>query len=189
MRSYPVDSKESMARVIVLAMLADGAIDPVELHLLERPEIIARRGFDHDCLTNVTQEFCEDLDAYGVYARPGRVGLDPATIDYLLGEIRNPALQANLLRAMLEVVHANGHLTGGEGVVIGQAMSCWGLELCEERLQPQARRKFSPRPVVENCRGGPVRAAAIAARAAIGIKDPPRELARANPVLSPPRRH
>ncbi len=189
MRSYPVDSNESVARVIVLAMLADGGIDPVELRLLERAEIIARMGLDHDCLTNVTQEFCEDLAAYGVYARPGQVGLDPATIDLLLGEIHSPALQANLLRAIFAVVHANGHLTGGEAVVIGQAMSRWGLELCEERPQPQERREFSPRPVAENCLGEPVRAAAMAARAAIGIKDPPSELAGANPALSPPRRH
>jgi len=185
MRSYPVDSNESVARVIVLAMLADGGIDPVELRLLERAAIIARMGLDHDCLTNVTREFCEDLDAYGIYARPGQMGLDPATIGHLLGEIRSPALQANLLRVMLGVVHANGHLTGGESVVIGQAMSRWGLELCEERPQPQECRECSPRPVAENCLGEPVRAAARATCAAIGIKDPPRELAGANPALSP----
>jgi hypothetical protein len=189
MRSYPVDSNESMARVIVLAMLADGGIDPVEHQLLERPDIVARMGLDHDCLNNVTREFCEDLDAYGIYARPGQVGLDPATIDHLLGEIRSPALRANLLRAMLGVVHANGHLTGGEGVVIGQAMSRWGLELCEEPPQPQERRKYSPRPVAESCLGEPLRAAAMAARAAIGIKDPPREVAGANPALSTPCPH
>jgi hypothetical protein len=74
-------------------------------------------------------------------------------------------------------------------VVIGQAMSRWGLELCEERPQSQERRQFSPRPVAENCLGEPVRAAAMAARAAIAIKDPPRELAGANPALSPPCPH
>lgn len=154
MRSYPVDSQESMARVVVLTLLADGAIEPVELKLLERPEIIARMGFDHDCLSKVTQEFCEDMATFAVHTKSGQLGLDPATIDLLLADIRSPALQVNLLRAMLDVVFANGQLTAGETAVIAQAMTCWGLDLCEERTQPQDRRwKFSARPVTESSFG------------------------------------
>jgi hypothetical protein len=51
MRNYPVDSQNSMARVVVMVLMADGAIDPSELKLLERPDIIARMGFDHACLS------------------------------------------------------------------------------------------------------------------------------------------
>lgn len=153
MRSYPVDSKESMARVVVMALLADGAIDPSELKLLERPEIIARMGFDHACLTRVTQEFCQDLEMFAANSRSGELGLDPPTINLLLADIRSPALQANLLRAMLDVVYADGHLTGGEAAIIAQAMTRWGLDLCEEptELRPQERRwKFTTRRVAEN---------------------------------------
>ncbi|MFZ4539678.1 hypothetical protein [Propionivibrio sp.] len=140
MRSYPVDSKDSMARVVVMALMAEGAIDPSELKLLERPEIIARMGFDHACLTKVTQEFCQDLEISAANFRSSDLGLDPQTIDLLLAEIRSPALQANLLRAMLDIVYADGHITGGEAVVIAQAMKRWGLDLYEERDEPQERR-------------------------------------------------
>ncbi len=168
MRSYQVDSKESMARVVVLALLADGAIDPVELKLLERPEIIARMGFDQVCLTRVIQEFCEDLETFGVSTRVGGLGLDAEAIDQLLDEVRSPKLQANLLRAMLDVVYANGHLTGGEAAVIAQAMSFWRLDLCNEpsSLQPPERRwKFSARQVPANSldpRALPIGLAALA---------------------------
>lgn len=146
MRSYAVDSKESLARVVVMALLADGAIDPSELRLLERPEIIARMGFDQACLLRVTQEFCHDLEQFAHNSRSGELGLDTQTIDLLLADIQTPALQANLLRAMLDVVYADGHLTGGEATVIAQAMKRWGLDLCGERNQPQERRwKFTSR--------------------------------------------
>jgi tellurite resistance protein len=146
MRNYPVDSQNSMARVVVMVLMAEGAIDPSELRLLERPEIIARMGFDHACLSKVTQEFCQDLEIFGVNSRSGELGLDPATIDLLLAEIRSPELQANLLRAMLDIVYADGHLTGSEAAVIAQAMKQWGLDLCEDRKEPQDRRwKFTTR--------------------------------------------
>jgi hypothetical protein len=161
-----------MARVVVLALLADGAIDPVELKLLERPEIIARMGFDQACLTQVIQEFCEDLEAFGDSTRVGGLGLDAAAIGQLLGEVRSPSLQANLLRAMLDVVHANGHLTGGEAVVIAQAMSFWGLDLCDEPSSPhslQRRWRFSARQAPENSLDPRPRPLAVAARAPVGL--------------------
>ena len=150
MRNYPVDSKESLARVLVLALLADGAIDPSEIKLLEHPEIIARMGFDHACLTKVTQEFCEDMATFAVHGKSGQLGLDAATIDHLLGDVRNPASQSNLLRALLDIVYADGHLTGGEAAVIAQAMKWWGLDLCTDHPSPQSpdrRWKFTARRV------------------------------------------
>lgn len=146
MRSYPVDSKDAMARVVVMALMAEGAIDPRELKLLERPEIIARMGFDHACLAKVTQEFCQDLEIFAANSRSAELGLDPPTMDHLLSEVRSPALQANLLRAMLDVVYADGHLTGDEAAVIAQAMKRWGLDLCGDPSEPQERRwKFTAR--------------------------------------------
>jgi uncharacterized membrane protein YebE (DUF533 family) len=174
MRSYHVDSKEAMSRVVVLALLADGAIDPVELKLLERPEIISRMGFDEACLTKVIQEFCEDLETFGVSPRVGGLGLDVAAIDQLLGEVQSPRLQANLLRAMLDVVHANGHLTGGEAVVIAQAMSLWGLDLSDEQPSRQAqerRWKFSARRVPEKSLDSRAQAMAVAARPSVGLSE------------------
>ena len=140
MRNYPIDSQESMARVVIMALMADGAIDPSELKLFERPEIIARMGFDQACLDRVTQEFCQDLEVSAANFRSSDLGLDPQTIDLLLADIRSPALQANLLRAMLDIVYADGHLTGGEALVIAQAMNRWGLDLYDERNEPNERR-------------------------------------------------
>lgn len=168
MRTYPVDSQESRARVVVLALLADGAVEPVELQLLERADILARLGFDQACLNQVMQEFCEDLEAYGDAMRFGGLGLDAAVIDHLLSEIRDPKQQENLLRAMFDVVHANGHLTDSEAQVLGQAMLCWGLALCDPQQSPAQRRRwtFAARSARGDALGHPTPAANRAPQAA-----------------------
>ena len=48
MRHYPTNSPEALARVVAIAMMADGAIDSSELKSLERHDIIKRLGLDHD---------------------------------------------------------------------------------------------------------------------------------------------
>ena len=46
MRQYPANSPEALARIVAIAMMADGAIDASELKSLERHDIIGRIGLE-----------------------------------------------------------------------------------------------------------------------------------------------
>lgn len=142
MRHYAKDSPEAMARVIALALMADGAIDPSELRLIEHPHIAARLGIDQHCFNTVLQEFCEDMQMTAMRKASGQLELTPETIAQLLQDIRNPRLQQNLLRAILDIVHADNRLVGSEAVIVSQAMNCWELDLSGvlERSVPHRRR-------------------------------------------------
>ena len=153
MRNYSTDSPEAMARVVAAAVMADGAIDPSELRFIERNDIAARLGFDQDCFNTVMHEFCEDMLTSSLHGSSGQIELAPETVTHLLQEIRDPVLQQNLLRAILDVVHADNRLAGGEAIVVSQAMNCWGLDLSEVLDQPipyRRRWSFQRRPEMAN---------------------------------------
>ena len=61
MRQYPSDSPEALTRIVALALMADGIIDPSELRLLKDQEILSRLGLDPDSFDRVFYEFCTDM--------------------------------------------------------------------------------------------------------------------------------
>lgn len=152
MRHYPSDSPEATGRIIALALLADGAIDLSELESMEHHDIVNHLGLDQERFDKVVHEFCEDMLLYAHRTSSGQLELDQEAITLLLADIRNPQLQKKLLRAMLDVVNADGRLAGGEAVLVSQAMKLWEIDLYEvshvptlrsRRLIPQTR-GFNP---------------------------------------------
>ena len=149
MRNYPSDSPQAMARIVALALLADGAIDLSEIESLERHEIVSRLGLDQSGFDKVVHEFAEDMLIYANRMPSGQLELDQDATALLLGEIRNPLLQKKLLRAMLDVVNADGRLAGSEAVLVSKAMKLWEVDLYEvsqghalrsRRWPPQVKR-------------------------------------------------
>lgn len=152
MRNYPSDSPEATGRIIALALLADGAIDLSELKSMEHHDIVNHLGLDRERFDKVVHEFCEDMLLYAHRTSSGQFELDQEAITLLLADIRNQQLQKKLLRAMLDVVNADGRLAGGEAVLVSQAMKLWEIDLYEvshaptlrsRRLIPQTR-GFNP---------------------------------------------
>jgi hypothetical protein len=139
MRHYRSNSPEATARVIALALLADGAIDLSELKALERHDIISRLGLDHTGFDRVVHEFCEDMLIYAHRMPSNELELDAETIVDLLDEIRDLLLQRKVLRAMLDIVNADGRLAGGEAVLVSQAMKLWDIDLYEVSHAPMVR--------------------------------------------------
>ncbi len=142
MRNYAIDSPEATVRILALALMADGAVDPSELKLIERHDIAKRLGFDQACFNTVMREFCEDMAISAMRKASGHLELPPETIEQLLQDIRNPDLQQNILRAILDIVHADNFLVGEEATLVSQAMSCWSLALSDvlEKPLPYRRR-------------------------------------------------
>jgi len=129
MRHYPSDSPEAMARIVALALLADGAIDLSELESMKHHEVTKDLGLDDHQFDKVIHNFCDDMMTFAHRAPSGQFELDQQSIDALLGEIRDPELQNRLLSAMLNIVNAEGKLLASEVAVISRAMTCWGLDL------------------------------------------------------------
>ena len=61
----------------------------------------------------------------------GQLELDSGTMSLLLDEIRDPALQRKIVRAILDIVNADRCLTGGEAGLVAQALRHWDIELHE----------------------------------------------------------
>lgn len=131
MRHYPANSPEALARIVAIAMMADGAIDSSELKSLERHDIIKRIGLDQEHFDRVFYEYYADLSISAHRLPSGQFELDGLTIGLLLDEIRDPELQKKALRSMLDVVNSDRRLTGNEASLIAQSLKQWEIALYE----------------------------------------------------------
>ncbi|WP_248594848.1 TerB family tellurite resistance protein [Candidatus Accumulibacter contiguus] len=93
MRNYTTDSAEATARLISLALLADGGLDNSELDSLEKHSILDQLGITPDTFDRVMHEFCNDVLQSARSPNIGQIEIDPEVITHLLGDIRSPALQ------------------------------------------------------------------------------------------------
>lgn len=131
MRNYPSDSPESMGRLVALTLMADGAIDSSELKLLDRKDTIRRLGLNHASFDKLLHELCDDMLMSAYRNASGQLELDTESIDLLLKEIQHPVLQRQVLRIMLDIVNADSRLSGGEAVLVAEAMKYWAIDLYE----------------------------------------------------------
>lgn len=133
-----------MARIVALALMADGAIDLSEIESLEQHDIVNRLGLDQSGFDKVVHEFTEDMLTYAHRMPSGQLELDQDATALLLGEIRNPMLQKKLLRALLDIVNADGRLAGGEALLVSKAMKLWEIDLYEVSHGPALRSRRWP---------------------------------------------
>ncbi|AXS78975.1 TerB family tellurite resistance protein [Dechloromonas sp. HYN0024] len=130
MRKYTNNSPEAGARLVALALMADGAIDRSEILLLERQNVMARLGLDNEQFDAIYYEYCTDMLASAQRHASGRLELDKLAIKALLDEISDPVLQKKILRILLDIVHADHRLTAGEASLIALALERWDMNLC-----------------------------------------------------------
>lgn len=131
MRKYHSDSTQAKARIVAIALLADGALDKSELDLLAKHAVVERLGMTHDAFDRVIHQFCDDMSQYAHRNASGELELGPDTIDTMLDEIKSREIQKLLLRTILEIVYADRRLSPGEAVLVSQAMQRWEIDLTE----------------------------------------------------------
>jgi hypothetical protein len=139
MRHYPSDSPEALGRIVALALMADGAIDPSELRLIDAERTISRFGLEPDAFDRVFYEFCTDMLGTARRLSSGQLELDAGTIDLLLDEVSEPGLRAVALRTMLDIVHADEQLACGEAVLVARAMQRWSIDMHEVYMLAASR--------------------------------------------------
>jgi uncharacterized tellurite resistance protein B-like protein len=133
MRTYPTNSPEAAARIVALAMLADGYLSPSELAVLDRQQAHEQLGIAHDGIDAVLHAFCEDLLAETRQSWTDKCQIDQRTLAQLMSEIDDPALRRRVLHLCIAIVEADEQVTDGESVVINAAVEHWGLQ--RDRLQ------------------------------------------------------
>ncbi len=131
MRHYPTDSPEAMGRLVALTLMADGAIDASELKQLDHTDTIRRLGLSEAGFDRVIHALCDDMLSSAHRTPAGQLELDVENIDLLLAEVQHPLLQKQVLRMMLDVVNADSKLSGGEAVLVAEAMKFWEIDLYE----------------------------------------------------------
>ncbi len=125
MRSYPTDSPEAAARLLAMALMADGHYSASEIKALDRMEIPSRLGITPEAMKAVIDGFCEDLMLAFHGEWLGSSQIDEATRQQLFGEIRNPALGAEVRQMCEAVMQSDGHLADGETELLDALARTW----------------------------------------------------------------
>ena len=141
MRTYPNNSPQAAARIVALAMLADGHLCKTELDALDCVDVHMQLGLPPAELHAIVHALCEDLlsTSHGSWEAACRV--DSGTLAALLAEIDDPALRVKVLRLCLTVIAADEHLADGETLILTALVERWGLQRepkPPQRLPPDA---------------------------------------------------
>lgn len=125
MRTYPVNSPQAAARLLAMALVADGNYALSEIRALDRLNAARLLGLPPQDLKAVIDAFCEDLllGAQGEWL--GSSQLDPATRQALLAEVTDPALREKIVALCEAVVAADGHLADGETAMLDSLTHAW----------------------------------------------------------------
>ena len=127
MRSYPRNSPQAAARIVALALLADGNLCKSELEAMQRHRAHDQLGLSPAEMHKVVHDLCQDLLSFSDMAWGGSSQVDLRTLASLLAEVQDPQLQLKVMRLYVAVVETDEHVTEGESTVLAAALAQWGL--------------------------------------------------------------
>jgi uncharacterized tellurite resistance protein B-like protein len=127
MRSYPTNSPKAVSRLLALAMIVDGHLSPSEVKAMHRSGILQRNAIDEDHFDGVVRDLCEDLLSTAARRCSEEVEIDGRLLDALLGEVEDQALRLSVMKAMLDIVHADTVLDTRETLLIERAFKMWSV--------------------------------------------------------------
>jgi uncharacterized tellurite resistance protein B-like protein len=136
-RSYPRNSPRAAARLIALAMIADGHVCRSELEAVRHADAEARLGLSPGELGRVMQELCEDLLQASPHHGTLSSCIDESLVEALTRELDDPALQRQVMGVVSRAVAADGHLADGERFVLDCLHASWReAQRAEPQLSP-----------------------------------------------------
>jgi uncharacterized tellurite resistance protein B-like protein len=124
MRSYPTDSPQAVARLLVMTVIADGESSPLETAAAYRIEVLDHAAIQEDVFDRVLDELRDDLPT----TPDGLVTLDKDMVDQMLAEISLPDLRRKVWNAMWQLSYADDRLADGELALLLLATSTWGIK-------------------------------------------------------------
>lgn len=151
-RSYPRNSAQAAARLVALALIANGRIKAVETAALDALRSHERLGLTRPQWHGVIRDLCVDL------LGPARCGDDicisDGVLERMLDEVDNDYQRRTVLRLSSAVVHADCQIEDSESFVLLAMIERWGLHPDDQALlEPmlygvdfQVRRRKMARP-------------------------------------------
>ncbi|WP_374326077.1 hypothetical protein [Azonexus sp.] len=133
LRAYPLNSAPAKARLVVLALLADGHLDECELEVLNRRGSFAALGISRAGFVQVLHEFCADVSQLAGGAADWRVS--PGLLAGLFAEVSDVQARHAVLRLIISVISSDGHLARGEERLFLGALDAWGNGLAGSAAQ------------------------------------------------------
>ena len=125
LRAYPRNSAQAAARIVALALIANGRIQAVETAALGALRAPERLGLTQPQWHSVIQDLCADL------LGPARCGdegcISSELLDSMLDELDDDTTRRLVLRFCSAVVHADRQVDDGESFVLLAAIERWGL--------------------------------------------------------------
>lgn len=123
LRAYAANSPRAKARLVVLAMLADGRLDDAELESLGENGTFAELGIAREDFFEVLYDFCTDME--NLPKGSNNYLLSPIVLDQLLGEINCSTERQMLLRQIFDMIRCDGHLADSEADLFWHAVDTW----------------------------------------------------------------
>lgn len=127
MRTYPNNSSQAAARIVAVAMFADGNPCKAELDEFDRMDALQQLCLDREEFQQVVQDYCEDLLSAGKLTWADACQLDPGVLVELMAEIDDPEICIKVLSLCFSVVAADGFVSESESHVVTAAAAQWGL--------------------------------------------------------------
>lgn len=124
LRTYAVNSPRAKARLVVLALLADGNLDDQEMASLERRGVFADLGIAREDFVQVLYDFCSDV-AGQLPLDAGSYELTPKTLDGLFSEINDREARRKLLQHIGALISSDGKLSDAEENLFRIAIDRW----------------------------------------------------------------
>ena len=125
MRTYTPNSPEAAARVVTMALLADGHLSMTEVQAIDRLKVSRRLGMEPSQFTAVLEGFCNDLVVSQRGPWTGSSQLDAHIRSQLVGEITQPHLQTEVMSLCAAIVKADGHLADDEVHMLDMLAGAW----------------------------------------------------------------
>ncbi|CAB3759954.1 TerB family tellurite resistance protein [Paraburkholderia humisilvae] len=125
MRTYPRNSPEAAARIVALALTADGHVCSSEDRALDRLNVSRELGLAPGEFPGIVQALCEDqLLGPASWAAPAG-DLEDDALTTLMAEIDDPALRRKVMRLCLAVAVADDYLADGEIALLAAMLDAW----------------------------------------------------------------
>jgi hypothetical protein len=125
MRTYPRNSPEAAARIVALALTADGHVCSSEDRALDRLNVSRELGLAPGQFPGIVQALCEDRMLAPASWADAVGDLDGDLLTTLMAEIDDPTLRRKVLRLCLAIAVADDYLADGEIALLAAMLEAW----------------------------------------------------------------
>ncbi len=146
LRAYAPNSPRAKARLVVLAMLADGRFDDAELKSLNKNGTFAELGISREDFFEVLYDFCADVG--NLPNGEGHYLLSPVVLDQMFGEINSVTERQTLLLQIFAIIRSDGHLADSEADLLRHAVDTWKFQATDMRMALRSQHRRSQAEVV-----------------------------------------